>query len=187
MTRQIARKCFTQASPWDHRWPTICLLLVRGRRWPAIFSPGCLASILCRVSLKIRQYVSCCVLSRIPQLLVESAPGLACECSKLCDSPELLNCVCRVLCIRASLFTNPLSGQVPQCLPHASICMQEPHIVLTQDGRSYWQVQIENIGPLFCIDILDRWRDNWHAILRACLCGFTDGPQYFVTSATHCL
>ena len=87
-------------------------------RWPAIFLPGCLASILCIVSLKIRQYVSCCVLSRIPQLLVESAPGLACECSKLCDSPELLNCVCRVLCIRASLFTNPLSGQVPQCLPH---------------------------------------------------------------------
>ncbi len=93
-------------------------LLVRGHRWPAIFLPGCLASILCIVSFKIRQYVSCCILSRIPQLLVESAPGLACECSNLCDSPELLKCVCTVLCIRASLFTNPLSGQVPQCLPH---------------------------------------------------------------------
>ena len=93
-------------------------LLVRGYRWPAIFLPGCLASILCMGSLEIRQYVSCCVLSRIPQLLVESAPGLASECSKLCESPELLNYVCRVLCIRASLFRNPLSGQVPQCLPH---------------------------------------------------------------------
>ena len=93
-------------------------LLVRGHRWPAIFLPGCLASILCMVSLEIRQYVSCCVLSRIPQLLVESAPGLASECSKLCESPELLNYVCRVWCIRASLFRNPLSGQVPQCLPH---------------------------------------------------------------------
>ena len=93
-------------------------LLVRGHRWPAIFLPDCLASSLCIVSLKIRQYVSFCVLSRIPQLLVESAPRLTCECSKLCDSPELRSYGCRVLCIRASLCTNPLSVQVPQCLPH---------------------------------------------------------------------
>ena len=118
MFRQIARNCFTGLLAWDHRWPAICLFACAGSQMPAIFLPGCLASILCIVSLKIRQYVSCCVLSRIPQLLVESAPGLACECSKLCESPELLNCVCRVLCIRASLFTNSLSGQVPQCLPH---------------------------------------------------------------------
>ena len=47
-----------------------------------------------------------------------SAPGLACECSKLCDSPELRSHGCKVLCIQASLYTNPLSGEVPQCLPH---------------------------------------------------------------------
>ena len=88
-----------------------------GHKWPAIFLP-CLASILCTMSLQIRQFVLCCVLSCIPQLLVESAPGLACECSKLCDSPELRSYGCRVLCIRASLSTNPLSGEVPQCLPH---------------------------------------------------------------------
>ena len=92
-------------------------LLVRGHRWPAIFLPDCLASILCVVSLKTRQYISCFVLSCIP-LLVESAPRLTFECSKLCDSPDLCSYGCRVLCIRASLYTNPLSVQVPQCLPH---------------------------------------------------------------------
>ena len=86
-------------------------LLVRGHRWPAIFLPDCLASILCMVSFKTRQYVSCFVLSCIP-LLLESAPRLTCECSKLCDSPELRSYGCRVLCIRASLYTHPLSVQV---------------------------------------------------------------------------
>ena len=33
-------------------------------------------------------------------------------------NPELRSYGCRVLCIRASLFTYPLSVQVPQCLPH---------------------------------------------------------------------
>ena len=92
-------------------------LLVRGHRWPAIFLPDCLASILCVVSLKTRQYVSCFVLSCIP-LLVESAPRLTFECSKFCDSPDLCSYGCRVLCLRASLYTNRMSVQVPQFLPH---------------------------------------------------------------------
>ena len=56
-----------------------------GHKWPAIFLP-CLASILCTMCLKIRQFVLCFVLSCIP-LLMESAPRLTCECSKLCDNP----------------------------------------------------------------------------------------------------
>jgi len=78
---------------------------------------------------QIRQSVPSCVLSCIPQLLVESAPGQPVN-AQSCDSPELRGCVCRVLCIRASLYTNPLNGQAHNvCHIYIHLHARTPHYI----------------------------------------------------------
>ena len=96
-------------------------------------------------------------LSRIPQLLVESALRLTCECSKWCDSPELCSYGCRVLFIRASLNTNPLSVQVPQRLPHLHLpAYKNPTLLQVNMKVSLKISDLEHRSMFFALIIFPR-------------------------------